>query len=369
MYDKDEIKQNITIEQMIDIVEALGASTPIIRSEILMIENICHNLPGESRGHKLYYYDNTKLFRCYTDCGEYFDVFELVIKTRKIQENEDWEMFKAIIWVADFLGIAPKLKEFDDLDSDAFQFLKEIKALENKISKFSQKREQELKIFDDTILNNMSLIPAGSWLREGITIDTMKKYGIKYYLSEDKIVIPHRDINGNLIGIRGRTMIKEESEMFGKYMPLKIGDTMYNHPLSFALYGLYENQDNIRKAKKVFIFEGEKSVLLYDSYFGSSSNIAVACCGSSISSFQIDLLYNLGVEEAIIAFDKEFEELNSKEHKRNIKALMKLKDKFMNRMKVSFLYDSKNNMLELKDSPIDKGKDTFLTLFKNRVII
>ena len=27
MYDKDEIKQNITIEQMIDIVEALGAST------------------------------------------------------------------------------------------------------------------------------------------------------------------------------------------------------------------------------------------------------------------------------------------------------------------------------------------------------
>ena len=48
---------------------------------------------------------------------------------------------------------------------------------------------------------------------------------------------------------------------------------------------------------------------------------------------------------------------------------MKLKDKFMNRMKVSFLYDSKNNMLELKDSPIDKGKDTFLTLFKNRVII
>ena len=29
---------------------------------------------------------------------------------------------------------------------------------------------------------------------------------------------------------------------------------------------------------------------------------------------------------------------------------MKLKDKFMNRMKVSFLYDSKNNMLELKDS-------------------
>ena len=57
MYDKDEIKQNITIEQMIDIVEALGASTPIVRSEILMIENICHNLPGESRGHKLYYYD------------------------------------------------------------------------------------------------------------------------------------------------------------------------------------------------------------------------------------------------------------------------------------------------------------------------
>ena len=292
----------------------------------------------------------------------------MVIKTRKIQENEDWEMFKAIIWVADFLGIAPKLKEFDDLDADAFQFLKEIKALENKISKFSQKREQELKIFDDTILNNMSLIPASSWLREGITIDTMKKYGIKYYLSEDKIVIPHRDINGNLIGIRGRTMIKEESEMFGKYMPLKIGDTMYNHPLSFALYGLYENQDNIRKAKKVFIFEG-KNLFYYMTLIWFIKQHCSGLLRKFDFKFQIDLLYSLGVEEAIIAFDKEFEELNSKEHKRNIKALMKLKDKFMNRMKVSFLYDSKNNMLELKDSPIDKGKDTFLTLFKNRVII
>lgn len=369
MYDKDAIKQSITMEQMIEIVEALGASTPLCRQGILMMENICHNLPGESHGRKLYYYENTQLFRCYTDCGEYFDIFELVVKTRKIQEDEDWALFKAVVWVADFLGIAPSLDSFDERDTDIIKFLKEIQSLENKISKYSEKRTQEIKTYDDTVLKNMTLIPAKSWIQEGISLETMRRYGIKYYLSEEKIVIPHYDISGNLIGIRGRSMIKEESEMFGKYMPLTVSGIMYNHPLSVSLYGLYENQENIKRAKRVFVFEGEKSVLLYDSIFGSENNIAVACCGSSISNFQIELLLSLGVEEIIIAFDKEFEVINSPEHKRNVRSLIKLKEKIMGRSKVAFLFDTNNNLLGLKDSPIDKGRNTFLTLFQNRVII
>ena len=48
-------------------------------------------------------------------------------------------------------------------------------------------------------------------------------------------IIPHYDINNNLIGIRERTLIKE-NEVYGKYRPAYLNGKLYNHPLSFSLY-------------------------------------------------------------------------------------------------------------------------------------
>ena len=48
----------------------------------------------------------------------------------------------------------------------------------------------------------------------------MNKRGICYDPLNMGIVIPHYDIDNNLIGIRERTLIKEE-EVFGKYKPEK----------------------------------------------------------------------------------------------------------------------------------------------------
>ena len=61
------------------------------------------------------------------------------------------------------------------------------------------------------------------------------------------------------------------------------------------------------------MFEGEKSPLLYSSYFGSENDISVACCGSSLSMYQVQLLLDLGINELIIAFDKQFREPFGKE--------------------------------------------------------
>ena len=44
---------------------------------------ICHNHLGEG-SRKLYYYDNTKLFQCYTDCAGSFDIYELICKVKTI---------------------------------------------------------------------------------------------------------------------------------------------------------------------------------------------------------------------------------------------------------------------------------------------
>ena len=56
-FDKDEIKNSLTIDQIEDIVADLGGE-PQNHGEYLVCKTICHG--GDS--HKLYYYDNTKLF-------------------------------------------------------------------------------------------------------------------------------------------------------------------------------------------------------------------------------------------------------------------------------------------------------------------
>ena len=108
--------------------------------------------------------------------------------------------------------------------------------------------------------------------------------------------------------------------------------------------------------------------MLYDSYFGSDNNISVACCGSSISSHQFELLRELGIQELVIAFDRQFREIGDKEFKSHTKNLQKLADKYKNYVAVSCMFD-KNNYLDYKSSPIDHGKEIFLKMFRERIIL
>ena len=112
----------------------------------------------------------------------------------------------------------------------------------------------------------------------------------------------------------------------------------------------------------------EKSCLLYKSYFGIDNDISVACCGSNVSAYQIQLLEEAGAQEIIIAFDRQFQELGDKEFKHLTKNLTKLNDKYKNEVNISFIFD-KNMITGYKDSPIDCGPDIFLKLFKERIIL
>jgi hypothetical protein len=290
IYDKDGIKNGLTLEQVADLLMDLGASPPLMKSGMFMAETICHNLPGQAHGLKLFYYDNTKLFRCYTECHEAFDIFQLVQKAKFVQYEEEWSLPRAVAYVANFFGIQGKMEGFEEDHIDDWKMINKYDALEDKIEKGQEKKEVNLTIYDDTILNRLPQLYPESWCNEGIKIEVMKKYGIRYYPTDCKIVIPHWDDVSNLIGIRGRSMVRAEAELYGKYMPLRINGEMYNHPLSFALYGLNFNKENVRKARRVIIFEGEKSVMLYESYYGAENNIAVASCGSTISNYQFELL-------------------------------------------------------------------------------
>ena len=116
------------------------------------------------------------------------------------------------------------------------------------------------------------------------------------------------------------------------------------------------------------MFEGEKSCLLYQSYFGLENDISVACCGSSLSAHQVQQLMDVGAEEIVVAFDRQFKEIGDEEFKHLKKNLLKLRTKYKNYVNISIIFDKKM-ITGYKDSPIDCGKDIFLQLFKERIVL
>ena len=117
-----------------------------------------------------------------------------------------------------------------------------------------------------------------------------------------------------------------------------------------VVYGLFDNLESILDAHEVIIFEGCKSVLLADTWGIHNTG---ALLTSHLSANQLKILAGLGVR-VVFALDKD---VNVRED-HHIKVLK-------NYINTEYLYDV-HNLLEAKDSPVDKGKDVFVELYENR---
>ena len=364
-YDKNTIREALSVEDVFNLLVDFGGE-PEYTSFGILSSTICHNEPGVG-SRKLYYYTNSGLFHCYTGCEEpSFDLFQLVMKIYEIQHHQILDLNMAVRWVAQRLGIAGAYIDEEGISSEDWTILKNydrIQEIDVSTSTIT------LKDYDAAILDcfnyNVSLTPG---IEENISQEVLEKAHIGYYPGGEKITIPHFDVNNRLVGLRGRALITEEADRFGKYRPLTINKLLYSHPLGMNLYGLNWAQDNIPKIGKAIVFESEKSVLKYISYFGKENNIAVACCGSNISAYQIHMLIAAGAKEIVVAFDRQFQSLGDQEHKHQITNFRKLYNKYKNYVNLSFIND-KNMITGYKDSPVDCGPEKFLQLFKERVVL
>ena len=360
-YDKDELKGKLELEQVYDLIEAWGGEPEYVEGGLIS-QTICHNLPGEG-SRKLYYYENTKLFRCYTGCIDpTFDIFDLCIKVKKNQEDKKWELYDAMDYIAGYFG-------FDgaEINDKKEEVLRDWDIFKKHSFSIPQKPIVQLKEYNPIILTRFSYPRITGWEKEGILPEVSRKNFIGYYPGGEQITIPHFDINNRLVGIRGRSLASEEADRYGKYRPLKVNRQLYNHPLSMNLYNLNNSKENIKKVKAAIIFESEKSCLMYQSYYGRENDISVACCGSSISSYHIDLLRSLGVNEIIVAFDRQFVEISDDEFKRLKAKLIHIYAKYSKNVRVTAIFD-KRMILPYKASPIDCGPEIFEKLLNERII-
>ena len=343
--DAKSLKEQLSPNDIITLLNELGAE-PYEQNGQIIARTVCHH--GDS--HKLYYYSDTQMFHCYTNCGS-FDIFEL------IQKESGKEFSESFSYIRDYFGYENSLTDHDYNDIIDLTFFNKF----NKVIHY-----EPLKTLSEKVLNRYSDNYHISWIKEGIMPSTMKKFDIKMSTVDQQIVIPHRDENGNLVGVRARNLNREVVDKGMKYAPVKQGSSFLNHPTGATLYGLYENKENIESVKKVVLFESEKSVLQLDSFY-HGYGIGVCMSGSSFSDRQLDLIKNLDIDEVIIAVDKEFEKIGDDLERYYAKKIEKtIANKIKPYKNVSVVWDKKG-LLRMKDSPTDEGKDVWLELFRNRI--
>lgn len=365
VYDLEKIKSQITDEDIYNLLTEWGGE-PEYTNFGFISTTICHNPPETVGSRKLYYYSNSHLFQCYTDCGESFDIFELAIKIAKLRGQVNFGLSEAIRLVAQKCNIVGENNiDFDNKIEDwqIFNNYDRIQEIELKDYKVP------LPVYDSSILERLNYnVRIEPWLREGITEEVMRRAKIGYFPGGEQISIPHFNKDGEFIGLRGRSLCKQDSEDFGKYRPIYVNRKWYSHPLGMNLYNLNNSKDNIKRLGKAIVFESEKSCLQYASYFGFDLDISVACCGSNFSIQQFQLLLEAGAKEVIFAFDRQFQEIGDDEFKRLTKKLLKLNSKYKQEALISFIFD-KNMITSYKASPTDEGKEKFLQLYNERIIL
>lgn len=354
-----EVLKQLTNEHIIEIMLELGFEYPSNSSNGEMIFNsLCH---GDTSKRKLYCYPNedSHTFYCYI-CLFKGNICDLIMHVKQTTFDEAFKIIKRVGGFTSRVEVKQGFGSIPIISDDYWKLLSACKT--------HKKINPILPNYSENVLNLFSKEYHISWINDHISIEAMQKYDIGYYLPHNAITIPHRDIYGNLIGIRKRNLDEETVSNGFKYMPIKIEQTEYKHPLAFNMFGIYENQDNIKRLKKACIFESEKSVLQIESYYGSN-NWSLAMCGSTLSNTQRDLILSLGVEEVILCVDKDWETKEDVKYKIFKKKYMKIAQKLAPFVNFYVVEKGMEKELGLKESPSDRGREVFEILLKQKKLI
>lgn len=184
------------------------------------------------------------------------------------------------------------------------------------------------------------------WESEGISKAPLDKFQVYYDSFSDRLVYPIRNLDGKIINVGGRTLDKQWKEKgLRKYTYFKPWGELN------TLYGLAENMEEIQKKREIILFEGAKSVMLADTWgIGNTGAILT----SHLNPNQMKILAKLACR-VVFALDKDV--VVRDDH--NIKRLKQF-------VKVEYIWD-KDNLLEPKDAPVDKGLETWQKLYEGRL--
>lgn len=351
---ENNLLNKVNTSDILRLMEKLGIPESCVRygNDCLIFPTICHNTIDNNPSHKLYYYENSKRFYCYTNCKSMsiFDFIINVYNTRgfKIEFIRAYNILDEIVNKRMKTGFAviqaPKLHNSNKIEKDW---------------------EEQLPVYNSHVLECFTQQPRflDPWLSENIDYDVMVEFGVRFDMVRNRIVFPVIDHLGRLVGIRVRNFNQSDLDAGRKYMPLWHNEELYNCPKMMVVYGYYQNRKIIKKLREVVVFEAEKSVLKYGSCFTLNKSVAVG--GSAFSQYHGKILKDAGVEKIVLAFDNDYSEEGDRFYglKKMVREAIKIKGMGFS---VEIIYDWEGEYLGNKDAPIDLGRPVYSKLYRDR---
>ena len=354
MANNDVLISKVNTSDILRLMEYLGIPETQVRygNDCLIFPTICHNELISNPSYKLYYYEPNKRFYCYTKCKS-MSIYDFIIHTYQARGIK--ASFSRAYSILDSI--------VEDRTKHGFAIIQSPTVY--KPNKITDNWASQLTVYNSHVLECFTQQPKylAPWLEEGIDYDVLVDFGVKFDMVRNRIVFPVLDHLGRLVGIKVRNFNQKDLEEHRKYMPLWYNKELYNYPKMMVLFGFYQNRKIIKKAKECIVYEAEKSVLKHGSYFTQNKSVAIG--GSSFSEYHSIILKESGVEKIILALDNDWDEDGNKEYGLNkmIAEAYKIKDYGFD---VDIIYDWDGYLLGNKDAPIDKGRQIYSKLYRER---
>lgn len=319
----------------------------------------CHHKDAYKGGHNLIFYTDTKSFQCVTQCSCSFDIIGLTQRRLKTLEKP-CSFMDAIEFIAKSTG-----KEVGDYKRISKQpNICDWSGLERFVR--MRKGDSLLKTFDPCILNELESSYYEGWIDEGISVETQKKFGIKYYRRTNQICIPCRNREGELIGIRCRNLDPERLEA-AKYIPLiTLDGQSYAFPTNQVFYGINYTWEAIERTHTVTIVESEKATMKLDTWYGENNN-ALGMFGHNLGLKRRNQLIKMGVKRVIYVPDNDWIGKSPKDFDRWKKEVKRFIDSWSGYAQVEIVWDTLD-ILQPKENAVDQSKEVWEELFNNREI-
>ena len=356
-----EVLNNLTLDDYEKIFHALGVEEIKKQEEFWILPTLCHNLDIGFASHKLYFYLNTRSTFCFTECQKSRDIIDLIGDRWRL-EGKNFKFYDILTYICNICGIK---------DDNSFNQPTSPQSWKNRLSVYKNTKNTHYlgKRYDKDILKFLKPYHHKAFLNDGISVETMEKFGIGFYPPRNQITIPVYGLDGELIGIHCRNLDPNVIANGKKYIPLHtISDLDYRFKSHEVLYGLNMNLPYIKYKKEIQLFESPKAVLQLDSMY--PQNAGVGMFGLNLNKQRRDMILELGVEEVVIGIDKDYTTLdyqdNTKAYEVYCNNVVKIGKLFKGYCKVTCLWDGDLEQLGYKDSPTDKGKDVYECLYEHR---
>lgn len=272
--------------------------------------------------------------------GKGGNLVQFVIEHDHVSVSKAINILKAYANISDS-GISDKTNTRLEATRIAKKYRRRIKSPPRTTAKILYPDVMSQYIFDKNMLK--------LWTDEGININTLYKYGVRYDAFDNRIVYPIKDYEGNIISICGRTCNPD-------YKAKNIRKYTYLHSIGAldTIYGFSDNRDYIIEAKEMIVFEGAKSCLkAYD--WGYKNTVALLTSHLSLNQLKFLIKFcNYNNVQIVFALDSDID-ISNDENIRKLCSYARV-----------FWLKNRDGLLEPKDSPVDKGKAVFENLYKRR---